>query len=138
MPVFYFCRNIDTISRFHFYCFFSFFLIVSTSCNADKDLSASAFCMMNVPVISALNWTTPSQSPGFTGLNTIQNCVFCTLFDEVLLLSIFFFFNIPYFFCQIKYSPSIWPACIKCYMSNNRSNLFLCYSMIFCILKMEL
>lgn len=87
MPVFYFCRNIDTISRFNFYCFFSFFLIVSTSCNADKDLSASTFCMMNMPVISALNWTTPSQSPGFTGLNTIQNCVFCTLFDEVLLLS---------------------------------------------------
>lgn len=90
MPVFYFCRNIDTISRFHFYCFFSFFLIVSTSCNADKDLSASAFCMMNMPVIPALNWTTPSQSPGFTGLNTIQNCVFCTLFDEVLLLSTIF------------------------------------------------
>ena len=47
------CRNIDTISRFHFYCFFSFFLIVSTSCNADKNLSASAFCMMNMPVIPA-------------------------------------------------------------------------------------
>lgn len=38
----------------------------------------------------------------------------------------FLFFNIPYFFCQIKHSPSIWPTCIKCYMSNNRSNLFLC------------
>ena len=138
MPVFHFCRNIDAVAWLHFYSFFTFHLIISSSGNTYQDLSTSTFCMMDMPVISALNWTTPSQSPEFTGLNTIQNCVFCTLFDEVLLLSIFRFFNIPYFFSQIKYSPSIWPACIKCYMSNNRSNLFLCYSMIFCILKMEL
>ena len=95
MPVFHFCRNIDAIAWLHFYSIFPFFLIISSSGNTYQNLSSATFCVMNMPVISALNWTTPSQSPGFTGLNTIQNCVFCTLFDEVLLLSIFPFLQHP-------------------------------------------
>ena len=95
VPVFYFGRNVNAVSRFHLDCFFSFFLIISTSGYAYKNLSAAALCMMNMPIVTTLNWTTPSQSPGFTGLNAIQNCVFCTLFDEVLLLSIFPFLQHP-------------------------------------------
>ena len=95
MPVFNTCRNINAVTWLHFYSFFTFFLIISSSGNAYQNLSTSTFCMMDMPVISALNWTTPSQSPGFTGLNAIQNCIFCTLFDEVLLLSIFPFLQHP-------------------------------------------
>ena len=95
VPVLNTCRNIDAVTWIHFYSFFTFFLIISSSGNTYQDLSTATFCVMNMPVISALNWTTPSQSPGFTGLNAIQNCIFCTLFDEVLLLSIFPFLQHP-------------------------------------------
>ena len=95
MPVFHFRRNVNAVSRFHLNRFFAFFLIISASCYTYQNLSAALFCMMDMPVVSALNWTTPSQSPGFTGLNAIQNCIFCTLFDEVLLLSIFPFLQHP-------------------------------------------
>lgn len=95
MPVFHFRRNVNAVSRFHLNRFFAFFLIISASCYTYQNLSAALFCMMNMPVVAIVNWTTPSQSPGFTGLNAIQNCIFCTLFDEVLLLSIFPFLQHP-------------------------------------------
>lgn len=53
MPMFHFCRNVDAVARFHFYRLFSFFLIITASCHADKNLSATAFCVMDVPVIAA-------------------------------------------------------------------------------------
>ena len=92
MPMLHFRCNIDDITGFHLLSRFSPLLIISTSGSAEQNLSAF---VMNMPVIPALNWTTPSQSPGFTGLNAIQNCIFCTLFDEVLLLSIFPFLQHP-------------------------------------------
>ena len=46
MPVFYFCRNIDAVAWLHFYSFFAFFLIISSSGNAYQNLSTSTFCMM--------------------------------------------------------------------------------------------
>ena len=95
MPVLYANRNIYYTAGTQLLCRFAPFLIVTSSGHADEDLSAAVFRMMNVPVVAALNWTTPSQSPGFTGLNAIQNCIFCTLFDEVLLLSIFPFLQHP-------------------------------------------
>ena len=95
VPVLDSCRNLDAVSGLHLNRILPPFLIISPSGNADQDLSAAFFGMMSMPVIPALNWTTPSQSPGFTGLNAIQNCIFCTLFDEVLLLSIFPFLQHP-------------------------------------------
>ena len=53
MPMFYAGRNIDTVPWFHFYSFFSFFLVISSSCNTDKNLSTTFIGMMNMPVISA-------------------------------------------------------------------------------------
>ena len=42
----------------------------------------------------------------------------------------------PYFLCKIEYSPCFWPTCIECGMCDHCRNLFLCHTMIFCILKM--
>lgn len=92
MPVLYLGRNVNHISRVQFLSGFAPLLIITPTRRTKKDLTA---VMVDVPVVPAINWTTPSQSPGFSGLNAIQNCIFCTLFDEVLLLSIFPFLQHP-------------------------------------------
>ena len=43
---------------------------------------------------------------------------------------------LPHFLCKIENSPCFWPTCIECGMCDHCSNLFLCHTMIFCILKM--
>lgn len=53
MPVFYFCRNVNTVARVHLDCFLALLLIIATSGNAYEDLSIAIFCMMNMPVIAA-------------------------------------------------------------------------------------
>ena len=77
MPVFHFCRDIDAVTRLHFYSVFPFFLIISSSGNTYQNLSPSTFCMMDVPVISALNWTTSPQSLVVAGFNGIHICALC-------------------------------------------------------------
>ena len=37
---------------------------------------------------------------------------------------------------EIENSPCFWPSCIECNMCDHSSNLFLCHTIIFCILKM--
>ena len=70
-------------------------LIPALAGGTQQQLAAAPDGVVDVPVVAALNWTAPSQSPGFTGLNAIQNCIFSTLFDEVLLLFIFPFLQHP-------------------------------------------
>ena len=52
-------------------------LIVSASTDTYKDLSATALCVMDVPVIAALNWTPPPQSLVVAGFNGIHICALC-------------------------------------------------------------
>ena len=135
MPVFYFCRNIDAVAWLHFYSFFTFYLIISSSGNAYQNLSASTFCMMDMPVISAINWTPYSQSLVVTGFNGIHVCALCELFVTSSFARLFLcFVLIPNLFCKIKDCPAFWPACIECYVSDDCCDLFLCYPMILCIL----
>ena len=47
-----FCWNINAVARIEFYSLFSFFLIVTTSRYAYKNLSAATLCVMYMPVIS--------------------------------------------------------------------------------------
>lgn len=58
----------------------AFFLIPAFTSRADQELTASFVCMVNMPVIAALNWTTPSQSLIVTGFNGIHVCVLCDPF----------------------------------------------------------
>ena len=135
MPVFNTCRNIDAVTWLHFYSVFAFFLIISSSGNTYQNLSASTFCMMDMPVISALNWTPYSQSLVVTGFNSIHVCALCELFVTSSFARLFFcFFLVPNLFCKVEYCPALWPSCIECYVSNNRCDFFLCYPMILCIL----
>ena len=60
-------------------------------------------------------------------------CTHCLIFIRKIA-----FACLPHFLCQIKYRPCFWPAGIKSNVCNNSCDLFLCYSMIFCILQMEL
>ena len=108
MPMLDIRRNIHNIAGQHLYSFLAPFLIISSSGYTNQNLSATVFRMMNMPIIWELNWTTPSQSPGFTGLNAIQNCIFCTLFDEVLLLSIFPFLQHPILLLPYEMQPKLW------------------------------
>ena len=135
MPVLNSSRNINAITRFHFYCFFSLFLIISSSCHTDKNLSATFVCVMNMPVISALNWTPYSQSLVVTGFNGIHVCALCELFVTSSFARLFLcFVLVPNLFCKVEHCPAFWPACIECYVSDDCCDLFLCYPMILCIL----
>ena len=53
MPVLDTHRNIYYIARVQLLCRFAPFLIVTSSGHADEDLSAAAFGMMNMPVVTA-------------------------------------------------------------------------------------
>ena len=135
MPVFYFCRNINAVAWLHFYSFFTFCLIISSSCNAYQNLSASTFCMMDMPVISALNWTPYSQSLVVTGFNGIHVCALCELFVTSSFARLFLcFVLVPNLFCKVEHCPAFWPACIECYVGDNRCDFFLRYPMILGIL----
>ena len=135
MPMFYLQRNINAIARFHFYCFFSFFLIISTSCNAYKYLSTAILRMMNMPVISAINWTPYSQSLVVTGFNGIHVCALCELFVTSSFARLFLcFVLVPNLFCKVEHCPAFWPAYIECYVGDNRCDFFLRYPMILGIL----
>lgn len=135
MPVFYLCRNIDTISRFHLDSFFALFLIISASGNAYEYLSATALCMVDMPVIAAVNWTPYSQSLVVTGFNGIHVCALCELFVTSSFARLFLcFVLVPNLFCKVEHCPAFWPACIECYVGDNRCDFFLRYPMILGIL----
>ena len=53
MPVFYTDRNIHDTSGKQFDGIFSFFLILAAATNTDKHLSATRFCIVDVPVVAA-------------------------------------------------------------------------------------
>ena len=77
VPMLNFCWNINAVPWIEFYSLFSFFLIVTTSSYAYKNLSAATLRVMYMPVISALNWTTSPQSLVVAGFNGIHICALC-------------------------------------------------------------
>ena len=135
MPMFDIRRNIYNIARQHFYSFLAPFLIISSSGNANQNLSATVFRMMNMPIISALNWTPYSQSLVVTGFNGIHVCALCELFVTSSFARLFLcFVLVPNLFCKVEHCPAFWPACIECYVGDNRCDFFLRYPMILGIL----
>ena len=135
VPVFYFCRNCNYSSRCQADSFFTFFLIPSLTCSTDQELSATFCCMMNMPVITALNWTPSPQSLVVAGFNGIHVCALCELFVTSSFARLFLcFVLVPNLFCKIEHCPAFWPACIECYMGDNRCDFFLRYPMILGIL----
>ena len=80
MPVLYLSRNVDAVAWIHLNCRLALLLIVSASTDTYKDLSATALCVMDMPVVTAKNWTTPPQSLIVTGFNGIHVCVLCDPF----------------------------------------------------------
>lgn len=77
MPVLYLGRNVNHISRVQFLSGFAPLLIITPTRRTKKDLTA---VMVDVPVVPALNWTTPPQSLIVTGFNGIHVCVLCDPF----------------------------------------------------------
>ena len=77
MPVLYLGRNVNHISRVQFLSGFAPLLIITPTRRTKQDLTA---VMVDVPVVPALNWTTPSQSLIVTGFNGIHVCVLCDPF----------------------------------------------------------
>ena len=135
MPVFNTCRNINAVTWLHFYSFVAFLLIISSSGNAYQNLSPATFRMMNMPVISTLNWTPYSQSLVVTGFNGIHVCALCELFVTSSFARLFLcFVLVPNLFCKVEHCPAFWPACIECYVGDNRCDFFLRYPMILGIL----
>lgn len=135
MPVLNTCRDVYAIPRIHFDSIFAPFLIISSAGNADKNLSSAFVCIMNMPVISALNWTPYSQSLVVTGFNGIHVCALCELFVTSSFARLFLcFVLVPNLFCKVEHCPAFWPACIECYVGDNRCDFFLRYPMILGIL----
>ena len=67
MPMLNLCRNIDAVTRFQLDCFLALFLIISTSGYAYKNLSATALCMMDMPVVPAARLKCDSEDSNLTG-----------------------------------------------------------------------
>ena len=132
MPMLYFCWYIYDISCMKFHNIFSPFLIISVSCGTKKNLTAT---MMNMPVITTINWTPYSQSLVVTGFNGIHVCALCELFVTSSFARLFLcFVLVPNLFCKVEHCPAFWPACIECYVGDNRCDFFLRYPMILGIL----
>lgn len=92
MPMLNLCRNVDAVARFQFDCFLALFLIISTSGYAYKNLSATALCMMDMPVVPALNWTPPPQSLVVASFNGIHICALCESFLTSSFYQVIFLF----------------------------------------------
>lgn len=53
VPMFDIRRDIYNIAGQHFYTFLTPFLIISSSGNTNQNLTATVFCFMNMPIVSA-------------------------------------------------------------------------------------
>ena len=53
MPMLYFRRDVDAVARLKLNSFLALFLIISTSCNTYKDLSAATLCVVDMPIVTA-------------------------------------------------------------------------------------
>lgn len=135
VPMLHSYRNIDTITRLHLNRFFPPFLIIASSAYTDEDLPSAFVRLMDMPVITALNWTPYSQSLVVTGFNGIHVCALCELFVTSSFARLFLcFVLVPNLFCKVEHCPAFWPACIECYVGDNRCDFFLRYPMILGIL----
>lgn len=133
--MFYTRFNIYHIPRMQNLRFFAPLLIYTLTGGTDKDLSTTFVCVMNMPVIPALNWTPYSQSLVVTGFNGIHVCALCELFVTSSFARLFLcFVLVPNLFCKVEHCPAFWPACIECYVGDNRCDFFLRYPMILGIL----
>ena len=70
-------HNVDHIAGVQLLRLLAPFLIVAPACGTEQNLTAF---VMNVPVIAALNWTTPPQSLVVTGFNGVHVCALCKPF----------------------------------------------------------
>ena len=132
MPVLYLGRNVNHISRVQFLSGFAPLLIITQTRRTKKDLTAG---MVDVPVVPAINWTPYSQSLVVTGFNGIHVCALCELFVTNSFARLFLcFVLVPNLFCKVEHCPAFWPACIECYVGDNRCDFFLRYPMILGIL----
>ena len=132
MPVLYLGRNVNHISRVQFLSGFAPLLIITPTRRTKKDLTA---VMVDVPVVPAINWTPYSQSLVVTGFNGIHVCALCELFVTNSFARLFLcFVLVPNLFCKVEHCPAFWPACIECYVGDNRCDFFLRYPMILGIL----
>ena len=132
MPVLYLGRNVNHISKVQFLSGFAPLLIITPTRRTKKDLTA---VMVDVPVVPALNWTPYSQSLVVTGFNGIHVCALCELFVTSSFARLFLcFVLVPNLFCKVEHCPAFWPACIECYVGDNRCDFFLRYPMILGIL----
>lgn len=132
MPVLYLGRNVNHISRVQFLSGFAPLLIITPTRRTKKDLTA---VMVDVPVVPTVNWTPYSQSLVVTGFNGIHVCALCELFVTSSFARLFLcFVLVPNLFCKVEHCPAFWPACIECYVGDNRCDFFLRYPMILGIL----
>lgn len=132
MPVLYLGRNVNHISRVQFLSGFAPLLIITPTRRTKKALTA---VMVDVPVVPAINWTPYSQSLVVTGFNGIHVCALCELFVTSSFARLFLcFVLVPNLFCKVEHCPAFWPACIECYVGDNRCDFFLRYPMILGIL----
>ena len=143
-------RNIDAITRVHFYSILSPFLVISSSCNTNEYLATTLICMMDMPIVSATGLKCYIKNSNLLHRNrckiALTNKVFCKCIIRLsywkyhrrlmLCLCIIFIRSFfPYIFSKTKRCPSFWPANIKCYMCNNCHYLFFCNTIFFAFCK---
>ena len=92
MPVLDTGSDIHYIARMKLLGFLSPFLIVATTGDTDEDLTTSLVCLMDVPVVAAVNWTPSPQSLVVAGFNGIHICALCESFLTSSFYQVIFLF----------------------------------------------
>ena len=85
-------HNVDHIAGMQLLRLFAPFLIVAPACHADEDLPAAFIRLVDVPVVTAVNWTPPPQSLVVASFNGIHICALCESFLTSSFYQVIFLF----------------------------------------------
>ena len=144
VPVLYLSRNVDAVAWIHLNCRLALLLIVSASTDTYKDLSATALCVMDMPVVTATRlkchvehsdltsryWKEIAVSYEILGKCIIwlsdreYHALYMCSHGLILIWKIALIY-IPHFLCKIEYCPSLWPAGVEANMCDDRCDLLL-------------
>ena len=152
VPVLYANRDIYHIAGAQFLCRFAPFLIVTSTSHTNEDLSAAAFGVMNVPVVTAAGFKGHIVNTDLLRRKRCEIALSDKVFrkgvigcadgkDHFILMFGFCVGGIvlrPYLLCHTEGRPRLGPARIKCRMGQDLRNFRFGHTVVLCSCQMVL
>ena len=143
-------RNVYHIARQHLHSGLAPFLIKAASGNADQELPAAGFCVMDMPVVAASRLKGHIENPHLLlgdrrkiafPAEILRKTIICRADWKDHGCSVFCHgavvrFLAPHFFCHAERRPCFRPSCIKGGMGQDLSNFFLGNAIFLCTFQM--